>query len=63
MDKVTFTVKEAAEMLGISSTKLYQLARNDEVPNIKFGKRCVIPRAKFLRWVEEIAQGGERHAR
>jgi len=58
MEKVTLSVKEAAEILGIGSSKMYELVRNNQVPNIKLGKRVVLPKAKFLTWVENAAVGG-----
>jgi excisionase family DNA binding protein len=63
MEKVTYSVKEAAAVLGISPTKMYELVRSDSVPNIKFGKRFVIPKARFHDWVNDVVQGGEKHAR
>lgn len=62
MEKVTYSVKEAAAVIGISSGKMYELVRSDAVPNIKFGKRFVIPKARFHEWVETVVQGGKQHA-
>ncbi|MEG0692179.1 MAG: helix-turn-helix domain-containing protein [Oscillospiraceae bacterium] len=58
MDKMTFSVQEAAEVMGISHSKMYQMVREDIVPNIKLGKRYVIPKAKFVDWVNNAAVGG-----
>lgn len=58
MEKVTFSVKEAAQVLGIGTSKMYELVRNNSVPNIKLGKRFVVPCARFLEWVNKSVVGG-----
>lgn len=59
LEKVTFSVKEAATILGIGTSKMYELVRTDKVPNIKLGKRFVVPRVKFIEWVNKSVVGGE----
>lgn len=58
-EKLTFTVHEAADIIGVSSTKLYQLVRANKVPNIKLGKRYVIPKEKFIHWLDSVSVGGD----
>lgn len=42
--KLTITVQEAAELLGISRGLAYEMARRGKLPALRFGKRLVIPR-------------------
>ena len=58
MEKMTLSVKEAAKVIGISDTKMYELVHANIVPNIKLGKRFVIPKAKFAEWVNSAAVRG-----
>lgn len=58
MDKITFTVKEAAEIIGISPSKMYQLVKENRIPHISLGKRTVIPQKGFFNWVSNAATGG-----
>lgn len=46
MTTATYTVEEAAQLLGIGITAAYRAARRGElpVPAIKIGSRWVIPR-------------------
>ncbi|HEY0869599.1 MAG TPA: helix-turn-helix domain-containing protein [Acidothermaceae bacterium] len=37
MDKLLFTVREAADMLGIGRSKLYELLRAGTVPSVRIG--------------------------
>lgn len=63
MEKFSLTVKEAAAYIGIGYTKMYELVRENKVPNIKFGKRFVIPRVRFEQWADDVTVGGDINAR
>ncbi len=43
-NKLTFTVPEAAELLGISRALPYELVGRQELPALRLGRRLVIPR-------------------
>lgn len=53
--RLTLTVPEVAELLGISVISAYNLAKRQDFPAIRVGKRVVIPRAAFDRWLEMAA--------
>ncbi len=44
MPKLTFTVPEAARLLGISRTSAYECVRRGEIPSLTLGRRVVIAR-------------------
>ena len=46
-DKLCYTIPEAAALLGFSRNFGYELARRGEIPIIRFGKRMLVPKAKF----------------
>lgn len=52
------TVKEAAQILRISTSKLYQLVRANEIPHVLLGNRVVIPENKLLQWLDKAVCGG-----
>ena len=52
-NKLCYTVPEAAELLGFSRNFGYELARRGEIPTLKFGKRMVVPKAKFDKMLEK----------
>lgn len=58
MEKIVYSVQEAAKLIGISSSKMYELIRNDEVPHLNVGKRVVIPKHRFNEWVDTKVVGG-----
>lgn len=44
MHRLTFTVPEAAELLGISRTSAYECVRRGEIASLTLGRRVVITR-------------------
>lgn len=58
MDKTILTVKEAAAIMRISSSAMYQLVRENKAPHICIGKRKVIPAVQFYAWIDTIVTGG-----
>lgn len=57
-EKLVYSMQEAAEGLGISKSYMYELARSGKVPVLKLGKRLVIPKEKFVRWINEEKELG-----
>jgi excisionase family DNA binding protein len=41
---LTVSVAEAAQLLGISRTLAYELARRGDLPTLRLGHRLVVPR-------------------
>ncbi len=45
VERQTFTVEEAARILGLGRNTAYVAARRGELPVIRIGKRFVVPKA------------------
>lgn len=58
MPKLVYSIREAAQVLGISTSKMYQLARCKGFPSIRVGKRTLVSINGLERWVEEQAEKG-----
>ena len=43
-EKMILTVKETAQMLGLSRNSVYQGVLTGEIPCLKVGKRILVPR-------------------
>jgi len=52
-DRVTWTVRETAERLGITLSTAYAYVESGQLPSIKLGRRLLIPRAAVLQLVDE----------
>ena len=50
---LTLTVIEVAEALRISRAGAYDLVRTEGFPALKIGSRIVIPKEKFIQWMDE----------
>jgi len=48
-----------AKVLGISPSSSYELMHEPNFPVLKIGNRMVIPKEKFIHWVEENTAGGK----
>jgi excisionase family DNA binding protein len=48
-ERLTYNVKEAAELLGLSKNSAYQACLKGEIPHLKIGKRILIPRIQLER--------------
>lgn len=58
MNKRTYTVAEAAGVLGIGLSLAYEMVRTGRIPSLKLGGRWLIPQAaveKMLQEAEETA--------
>jgi len=49
-----------AKVLGVSAASGYELLHQKGFPTLKIGNRLVVPKEKFIQWVEERVNGGER---
>ena len=47
------SVPEVGEVLGISRAGAYELVRSKGFPKVKIGNRIVVPKDKFIQWIEE----------
>ena len=59
-NKVTLTVSEAAELIGISKPKMYELIHSNEIPSIHVGKKIVIARQALMGWLSEGDTNGKK---
>lgn len=48
-NRMTVTVEEAAEILGISRAFAYILVKKEELPCVRLGRRVVVPRSALER--------------
>ena len=51
--KITLTVPEAAELIGICKPKMYEIVRAGKVRFVKVGKKILISRQSLLDWLKK----------
>ena len=57
-EKIVYTVRETADLLGMSLNGTYNSIAAGEIPSIKIGKKIVVPKARL----HELLNGGEKVA-
>jgi len=50
---LTLTVLEVGEALGISRAAAYALVRSDGFPCLRIGNRILVPKDKFIAWIDK----------
>jgi excisionase family DNA binding protein len=53
MSKLLIKPSEAAELLGVGRSKVYQMLAAGELPSLRVGALVRIPSDALRRWVEE----------
>lgn len=50
--------EQAAKLLQISRSRMYELIRDDQVPHVRVGNAIRIPRRALEAWLDERLTGG-----
>ena len=50
---LTLTAPDVGEVLGISRAAAYELVRSQGFPRLKIGTRILVPKDKFLAWIDD----------
>ena len=51
--------KTVAQVLGVSISTAYEVMHDPGFPTLRVGSRMVVPKEKFIRWVEEQSGGAK----
>ena len=51
LDTLFLHAELIGKMLGVSSTTAYELLHQKDFPSIRVGSRLVVPKEKFMEWV------------
>ena len=46
-----------AKVLGVSPASSYELLHEDGFPTLRIGNRMVVPKERFIQWVEDHTKG------
>ena len=57
---LTLSVPEVAAVLGISRAGAYELVRQKGFPALRLGSRIIVPKEKFIAWIDEKSSGGAK---
>ncbi len=51
-------VELVSKVLGVSPSSSYELMHEAGFPTLRIGSRMVVPKEKFVQWVEAHTKGG-----
>lgn len=51
-DRLIITIREAAEMLGLSESTVYRLARENRIPVVRIGSSVRVNRRQLEQWID-----------
>ena len=54
--RTTITVREISDRLGICEETVYDMLRDQAIPNIRYGRRFIISRVAYERWEATIGE-------
>jgi excisionase family DNA binding protein len=60
VDRLAYRMHEAAEVLGISRSKVYEMAYRGELPTIMIGAARRVPRRALEAWIDDQLAAQER---
>jgi len=58
--RLAVRVAEAAAMLAVSRSQMYELLRRGQIPSIRVGQRVRVPLEALEEWVRRQAGGAEK---
>ena len=53
MEKLTMTVSDLQQVLGIGRAQAYELVNRADFPAIRLGRKILIPRDALMRWLDK----------
>jgi excisionase family DNA binding protein len=53
--KLVYSVQETSKILNIGMNKIYKLLRDNTIPNVRIGKKIIIPKKALENWLMESA--------
>ena len=53
MEQLLLRASEAAQMLGIGRSTVYELAAKGSIPSVCIGARLRFPRDRLLKWIQQ----------
>lgn len=55
MEKLVYTVTETAQILDIGMNKAYELVQQNLIPNLRVGRKILIPKQSLEKWLVKSA--------
>lgn len=53
-NRLTYTLQEAAQLLGVGRSAAYEAARQGQIPVIRVGRRLLVPKVALDRLLKSV---------
>lgn len=53
IERITMTIQEAMQALGLSYVTVYNLCKQNDFPSFRVGRRILIDREGLKKWMQE----------
>ena len=63
MDRLLVRPSEAAELLGLGRSKIYELLASGEIPVVRIGKSVRVPMDALREWITAHTTGSEQSSK
>lgn len=57
-ERLTLSVPEAAALIGVSTSKMYEIVRSEGFPAIRVGKRVLVNSKRLEAWLDNMTEKG-----
>ena len=57
-ERLTLSVPEAAALIGVSTSKMYEIVRSEGFPAIRVGKRVLVNAKRLEVWLDDMTEKG-----
>ena len=56
LEAAVYNIPEIAVLLDINLIKAYELAKRKDFPAVRIGRRILVPKQAFYKWLNDQAQ-------
>ena len=56
-----YSVEEAARILGVAKSSMYEVIRRNNIHHVYVGKRILLPKRNFHKWLEKALSEPGKH--
>ena len=56
LEAAVYNIPQIAVLLDINVIKAYELAKRKDFPTVRIGRRIVVPKQAFYKWLNDQAQ-------
>ena len=57
LEAAVYNIPQIAVLLDINVVKAYELAKRKDFPTVRIGRRILVPKHAFYRWLDSQAVG------